>query len=153
MAYVRTLQSAGGWAAGLPARSILGVCLWCVYLCVLQVACVVHLCSLLLLFVSMGKNIVLFWRLSRPHFFQLNNNIALLLLALNLEVKLGGVAIYDDKKYSKEKLGKTSFNDLARQPQASDIIYANKKIHEIIYMSLFFIISLAIAIEIVLANI
>jgi adenosylcobinamide-phosphate synthase len=113
----------------------------------------VRIFSLLLLFVSMGKNIVLFWRLSRPHFFQLNNNIALLLLALNLEVKLGGVAIYDDKKYSKEKLGKTSFNDLARQPQASDIIYANKKIHEIIYMSLFFIISLAIAIEIVLANI
>ena len=113
----------------------------------------VRIFSLLLLFVSLGKNFVLFWRLSRQYFFQLNNNIALLLLALNLEVKLGGVAIYDDKKHSKEKLRKINFNDLARQPQVTDIIYANRKIHGIIYISIFFITLLAAAIEFVTTNI
>jgi len=113
----------------------------------------VRVFSLLLLFVSIGKNFVLFWRLSGQYFFQLNNNVALLLLALNLEVKLGGVAIYDDKEHSKEKLRKINFNDLARQPQATDIIHANNKIHEIIYISLFFIILIAMAIELVAANI
>ena len=113
----------------------------------------VRIFSLLLLFVSIGKNVVLFWRLSRQYFFQLNNNFVLLLLALNLEVKLGGVAIYDDKEHSKVKLRKVNFNDLARQPQATDIIHANKKIHGIIYISLFFIIILAIAIEFIAANI
>mgnify|MGYP005987332055 CR=1 FL=1 len=112
----------------------------------------VRIFSLLLLFVSIGKNLTLFWRLSTPYFFQLNNNIALLLFALNLEVKLGGVAIYDDKSSAKEKLRKSSFNDLARQPQASDIIYANKKIHKIICLSLFFMILFAIAIEFIAAN-
>ena len=43
----------------------------------------VRIFSLLLLFTSIGKNFVLFWRLCKQHFFQLDNNIALLLLALN----------------------------------------------------------------------
>jgi len=113
----------------------------------------VRLFSLLLLFVSIGKDFMLFWRLSRQYVFQLNTNIAMLLLALSLEVKLGGVAIYNDKKHSKEKLRKTNFNDLARQPQVTDIIYANKKIHGIIYISLFIMTILAAAIEFVAANI
>jgi len=87
-----------------------------------------------------GKNFILFWRLSKHYFFQLNNNIALLLLALNLEVKLGGVAMY----HNNEKLRKISFNDLARQPQVTDIIHASKKISQIIYISLFFIILLSV---------
>jgi len=128
---------------GLYSKHIVNLILWLP----------VRIFSLLLLFVSLGKDFVLFWRLSGPLFFQLNNNIALLLLALNLEVKLGGVALYDDKKHSKEKLRKSSFNDLARQPQVTDIIYANKKIHGIIYISLFFIILLTIAIEFIAANI
>lgn len=107
----------------------------------------------LLLLASLGQNTVLFWRLSKLYFFQLNNNIVLLLLALNLEVKLGGVAIYDDKQHTKQKLRKINFNDLARQPQITDIIYANKKIHGIIYVSLSLMILLAIAIEFIAANV
>lgn len=109
----------------------------------------VRIFSFLLLFTSIGKNFTLFWRLSKRHFFQLNNSIALLMLALNLEIKLGGVALYDDKENSKEKLRKTSFNDLARQPQVTDIIHANKKVKSVIYISLFFIILLAVTIELI----
>lgn len=108
----------------------------------------VRVFALLLLFTSVGNNFILFWRLSKQHFFKLNTNIALLLLALNLEVKLGGVAMYENK----EKLRKSSFNDLARQPQVTDIIHATKKIQQIIYISLFFITLLAVAIEFVSAN-
>ncbi len=107
----------------------------------------VRIFSLLLLFTSIGKNFVLFWRLSKQHFFQLNNNITVLLLALNLEVKLGGVAIYNDQTQGKEKLRKLSFNDLARQPQATDIIHANSKIKTLIYISVFFAIFFAITLE------
>lgn len=109
--------------------------------------------ALLLLFTSIGKNFVLFWRLSRQMFFQLNNNIALLLLALSLEVRLGGVAMYDDQNQGKYKLRKTSFNDLARQPQVTDIIHGSNKIKSIIYLSLFFITFVACTFELVFANI
>ncbi|PHR83513.1 MAG: cobalamin biosynthesis protein CbiB [Colwellia sp.] len=113
----------------------------------------VRIFSLLLLFTSIGKNFVLFWRLSKPHFFKLDNNMALLLLALNLEVKLGGVALYNDQNQGKQKLRKVSFNDLARQPQMTDIIHASNKIKGIIYISLFFIIFIALSFELVFANI
>lgn len=113
----------------------------------------VRIFSLLLLFVSIGKNALLFWNLSRQYFFQLNNDIALLLLSLSLEVRLGGVAIYDDHINPKGKIRKISFNDLAKQPEAKDIIYANKRIHGIIYLCLFFMVLLALAIEFVAANI
>lgn len=112
----------------------------------------VRVFSLILLLTSIEKNATLYWRLSHPYFFKLNNNIALILLALNLAVKLGGVALYDDQQHPKEKLRKTSFNDLARQPQATDIIRAHKKIHGIIYISLFFMILLAAAIEFIAVN-
>ena len=112
----------------------------------------VRLFSLIMLFISIGRNFVLFWRLSKANFFQLNNNIALLLLALNLEIKLGGVALYEDKNHGQSKLRKISFNDLARQPQMTDIIHANKKINSVIYISLFILILLAASIEFVLAN-
>ncbi|WP_114325639.1 cobalamin biosynthesis protein [Candidatus Colwellia aromaticivorans] len=113
----------------------------------------VRVFSLLLLFTSIGKNFVLFWRLSKQHFFQLDNNIALLLLALNLEIKLGGVALYNDQHQGKQKLRKVSFNDLARQPQVTDIIHASNKIKGIIYISLFFISFIAFSLELVFANI
>jgi len=77
----------------------------------------VRIFSSLLLLSSIGNNCILFWNLSRKHFFQLNNNVALLLLSLNLSIKLGGVAMYDDKKNSPEKLRKISFKD--RQPHSS----------------------------------
>ena len=107
----------------------------------------VRLFTLLLLFISIGKNFTLFWRLSKPLFFQLNNNIALLLLALNLEVKLGGVALYDDNDNPKQKRYKTSFNDLARQPQTTDIIHAQHKVNLVLYLYAFFSIVLAVIIE------
>jgi adenosylcobinamide-phosphate synthase len=112
----------------------------------------VRIFSFLILFVSIGKNCLLFWNLSRQYFFQLNNNIALLLLSLNLEVRLGGVAIYDDHTNTKEKLRKISFNNSARQPQTKDINHAMKKIHGVIYLSLFIMVLIA-AIEFVMANI
>lgn len=112
----------------------------------------VRVFALLLLFTSIGKNFTLFWRLSKQYFFQLNNNIALLLLALNLEIKLGGVALYNDNENSKEKLYKVSFNDLARQPQITDIIHGKNKVNFIIYISLFFITLLAVIIEIIASN-
>ncbi|MDX2367416.1 MAG: cobalamin biosynthesis protein [Colwellia sp.] len=113
----------------------------------------VRIFSLLLLFTSIGNNFVLFWRLSKQHFFQLDNNIALLLSALNLEIKLGGVALYDDKNQGKQKLRKVSFNDLARQPQITDIIHASNKIKSIIFLSLFLIIFIAFIFELAFANI
>ncbi|WP_159817886.1 cobalamin biosynthesis protein CobD/CbiB [Colwellia sp. 20A7] len=113
----------------------------------------VRIFSLLLLFSSIGNNLILFWRLSRKHLFQLNNNVALLLLSLNLSIKLGGVAMYDDKKNSPEKLRKISFNDKARQPQIADIIHATKKINNMILVSLFLMIFVAVAIEYIASNI
>jgi len=99
----------------------------------------VRLFSLLLLILSLGKNFLLFWRLSKPYFFQLNNNFALQLFALVLEIKLGGVAMYNQ-----HKLRRVSFNDLAKQPQVTDIIHANKEIKLVIYLSFILLISLAI---------
>jgi adenosylcobinamide-phosphate synthase len=113
----------------------------------------VRIFALLILFTSIGKNFLLFFHLSKQYFFQLNNNIALLLLSLNLEIKLGGVALYHDKNQGKQKLRKVSFNDLARQPQATDIIHASNKIKGIIYLSLFFIVFVACTFELVFANI
>ena len=113
----------------------------------------VRVFSLLLLFTSIGKNFVLFWRLSKQYFFKLDNNIALLLLALSLEIKLGGVAIYHDQNQGKQKLRKVSFNDLARQPQVTDIIHASNKIKGIIYLSCFFSIFVTCIFVLVFANI
>lgn len=113
----------------------------------------VRIFSLLLLFVTIGKNFVLFWRLSKSHFFQLDNNIATLLFALNLEIKLGGVAMYNDDELGKNKLRKTSFNDLARQPQVTDIIHANNKVTYLVGFSLLLIVIIATSIELVIANI
>jgi adenosylcobinamide-phosphate synthase len=113
----------------------------------------VRIFSLLLLLSSIGNNFILFWHLSRKHLFQLNNNIVLLLLALNLSIKLGGVAMYDDKKNSPEKLRKISFNERARQPQVADIIHASKKINNMILVTLFLMIFVAVAIEYIASNI
>jgi len=113
----------------------------------------VRIFSLLLLFTSIGKDFVLFWRLCKQYFFQLDNNIALLLLALNLEVKLGGVALYQHSNQDKQKLNKASFNDLARQPQITDIIHASSKVKHIIYVSLFVVIFIAFSFELVFTNI
>jgi adenosylcobinamide-phosphate synthase len=95
--------------------------------------------SLILLFSCIGKNLVLFFRLSHPYFFQLNNSYVLNLFALSLEIKLGGVAMYDGLK-----LRKTSYNDHGRQPQATDIIHANKRINQVFYFCFLFLTLLAL---------
>jgi len=95
--------------------------------------------SLVLLFSCIGKNFTLYSRLSRNYFFQLNNNYPLSLFALSLEIKLGGVAMYQDTK-----LRKISFNDHGRQPQATDIIHASKRINQIFYFCFLFIALLAL---------
>jgi adenosylcobinamide-phosphate synthase len=95
--------------------------------------------SLVLLFSCFGKNFTLYSRLSRTYFFELNNNYALSLFALSLEIKLGGVAMYQDTK-----LRKISFNDHGRQPQATDIIHASKRISQIFYFSFLFLALLAV---------
>ena len=128
---------------GLYSKILVNIVLWLP----------IRIFSLLLLFTSIGKNFVLFWRLSKSHFFQLDNSIAILLFALTLEIKLGGVAIYDDGEQGNNKLRKTNFNDLARQPQVTDIIHANNKLKMLIYFSLFFLIFISFSLEFISANI
>lgn len=99
----------------------------------------VRLFSVLLLLLNVGRNSLLSWRLSKNYFFQLNNHLALSIFALALEVKLGGVAMYQQ-----DKIRRISFNDLAKQPQATDIIYANKQIKKVVWLSLVAIITIAI---------
>lgn len=95
--------------------------------------------SLILLLSSVGKNFILYSRLSRKYFFQLNNSYALTLFALSLEIKLGGVAMYQGVK-----LRKLSYNDHGRQPQATDIIHASKRISQIFYFCSLFLGLLAL---------
>lgn len=112
-------------AFGRAASDIVNLCQWLP----------VRVFSSILLLTSVGKNFRLFWRLSSADFWKLNNNFALKLLALSLEIKLGGVA-----QYEKNKLRRNSFNDLAKQPQATDIVHANKLIKYIMMLSLFCLI-------------
>lgn len=114
---------------GLYAGNLAALCQWLP----------VRLFSLTLLIANIGRNFLLFWRLSRGKFFQLNNDIAIMLLALSLEVRLGGVAMYD-----KQKLRKVSFNDLAKQPEPKDIIHADTAIKRIIAVSFLLVITVAV---------
>lgn len=78
----------------------------------------------LYLTMTIGHNFFLFWRLTRRYFFQLNTNIIIELHALNLRVKLGGVAMYNQ-----HKLRRTHFNEQGRQPEVSDINAARKQLY------------------------
>lgn len=109
--------------------------------------------TLILLMLSIGKNVKLYWNLISKYFFKLNNSVALLLLALTLEIKLGGVVMYDDNINPKEKIRRPDLNDLARQPEITDLLQANNKIKAVITISLVLAISLAIAIEFINVNI
>jgi adenosylcobinamide-phosphate synthase len=60
-------------------------------------------------------------------------------LALSLEIKLSGVAMYNG-----DKIRKASFNDHARQPQATDIIHASKRINYALYLFILLLMLLAI---------
>ena len=113
---------------GLPIKVIVNILQWLP----------ARLFTLLLLISTTRIDITLCWRLIRGQFFQLNNNIALHCLALSLQTKLGGVAMYDGIKSRK-----ISFNERGRQPEASDIIYANTKIKQPLFLATLAIIFIA----------
>lgn len=79
---------------------------------------------------TLGQNFILFWKLIKKHFFTLNNSIAVYTLALAIEKKLGGVAMYNNTK-----LRRVSFNDNALDPEPSDIIHATKRTNQVLYFS------------------
>lgn len=99
----------------------------------------VRLFSILLLLLNSGRNSLLFWRLSKRFFFELTNHLVISIFAFVQEIKLGGVAMYQQKK-----LRRIAFNDLAKQPQATDIIHANKQIKQVVWLSLIIVITVAI---------
>ena len=84
---------------------------------------------------TLGQNFILFWQLIKQHLFKLNNSIAVYALALAIEKKLGGVAMYQNTK-----LRRTGFNDKALEPEPSDIIHATKRVNQVLYFSLLCII-------------
>jgi adenosylcobinamide-phosphate synthase len=99
-----------------------------------------RLMALLILLSSLGQGSLLFWRLTRSHFFKLNNDFYIAVHAFSLTVRLGGVAMYQG-----EKLRKAAFNDLGKQPEPCDIIKANRKVSFAIYSSLFLLILFALS--------
>ena len=99
----------------------------------------VRLFTLLMLIMHSKQNLLLSWRLIKGKFFRLNNDIALHCLALNLQVRLGGVAMYHG-----EKLRKTSFNDQARQPEPTDIIHTSTQLKYTLIISAVMLIMISI---------
>lgn len=98
------------------------------------------------LLLTLGQNSTLYWRLTMSDFFKLNTNIIIKFFALTSNIKLAGVAIYDDSK-----LRRTSFNDNGQQPNPQDIIHVKDFIFRIYFLFAIVIIALAIA-RIVLAQ-
>jgi adenosylcobinamide-phosphate synthase len=95
--------------------------------------------ALVILLGTVGQNTLLYWRLIRGKFFQTNNSILLHILSLGLAIKLSGVAMYGGSK-----VRKASFNDHARQPQATDIIHASKRVNYALYLLLLLVLLLAV---------
>jgi len=87
--------------------------------------------TLVLLLSNIGQNFSLISRLIAPHFFKLNNDVAICCLAYSLETKLGGVAMYNQIK-----LRKPSFNDKARQPEVVDIKQGKNRIQYVFVFSI-----------------
>ncbi len=69
--------------------------------------------------ISIRQPIRLLLRIVKQSFFKLNNNVIVHFFALELGIKLGGVAMYDG-----EKLRRVSFNDHGLQPKANHIMQA-----------------------------
>lgn len=98
-----------------------------------------RLFALMLLIASAGQNTRLSWRLTRGKFFRLGNSLLLHILALSLEIRLSGVAMYHG-----QKLRKATFNEQARQAQVTDIIHASKRINFALYLCLLVTMMIAI---------
>jgi len=106
-----------------------------------------RLMALLILLSTVGQGSLLFWRLTRSHFFKLNNDFFIAVHAFSLTVRLGGVAMYQG-----EKLRKAAFNDLGKQPEPRDIINASRKVNFTIYSSLFLLALSALCWQLVTSN-
>ncbi|GHE93421.1 cobalamin biosynthesis protein CobD/CbiB [Thalassotalea profundi] len=72
---------------------------------------------------TIGNGFISHFLLTKVYFFQLNTNIIIALHAFRLHIKLGGVAIYDHKK-----IRRSSFNDIGKAPEITDIVSANKQL-------------------------
>lgn len=103
-----------------------------------------RLMALLMLLTSIKSNSVLSWRLTRVYFFKFNDNFVIATHALALGARLGGVAMYDNKK-----LRKISFNDLAKQPEPRDIIIATAKVNFCLYATLALLVVVAFCYELI----
>lgn len=98
---------------------------------------------LLLIFTSINKPVLLFWRLTKGLFFQANNSVIVAYLAFILEIKLGGVAMY-----SKNKIRRISFNDQGQQPQPKDIMAAIEQLNLVMTLAFGILISIVTVIAI-----
>lgn len=103
-----------------------------------------RLMALLILLSSVGRGGLLFWRLSRIHFFKLNSDFVISVHAFSLAVKLGGVAMYGENK-----VRKIAFNELGKQPEPRDMINALYKVNFAVLSSLFLLILFALAVQFV----
>jgi adenosylcobinamide-phosphate synthase len=81
---------------------------------------------LLALLLTVGQNFLLIWRLTMTYFFKSSNDCVLAFFAPAHNIRLGGVAMYDN-----EKLRRNSFNDNGRQPEPKDIIHTQRFIWRI----------------------
>ena len=113
MHYSWNIKQVNFYHFGRPASALINVMQWLP----------IRIFTLMMLLMHSKQNLLLTWRLIRGKFFQLNNDIALHCFALNLQIKLGSVAMYH-----KVKLRKPSFNDQARQPEPTDIIHASNQL-------------------------
>jgi len=107
----------------------------------------VRLFTLLMLIMHSKQNLLLSWRLIKGKFFRFNSDIAIHCLALNLQVRLGGVAMYHG-----DKLRKISFNDQARQPEPTDIIHTSKQLKSTLILCAVMLIMISVFTFIILDN-
>jgi len=95
--------------------------------------------TLLMLLTSVGNNALNNTKKLSRQWLNLNNDIVIHSLALNLNIQLAGVAMYNGKKLRRKR-----FNDHGKQPEAMDILRTTKVIQHIFYFLLALTILLAI---------
>lgn len=81
------------------------------------------ICGLIL---SFGQQSTLLWRLSLPVFFTLSSQPLVQFFALSMNIRLGGVAMYEGVKLRREES-----NSNGRQPEPKDIVHAYRFINRI----------------------
>jgi len=91
--------------------------------------------GLMMLMTTLGQNFLLKWRLTKVHFFKLNNDFIVHLLALNTGTQLGGVAMYEGVK-----LRRLAFNEQGKPCEPNDVIHASKHVMSLQLFSLTLII-------------